>query len=271
MEGTLVGIFFVIFMLVVMFIVEVIRQSGGIKSPKITGNIGKILLLIGILLAFICSFAMESGGAAVVVMLIGVAIMMVGFIMLKAANEVNSDTQKACFDDLVKNYYWNNTLELNEKNIDNAKRFIQIKQLSTMSVAHEPKTIHVGAVTVGGITTGGTYETGGYNYISGYNKTDFFSLDLELKKETSHSISKIRLSPEYLEKAQNNDKIAKFIKDDTIIVREDPNFTETEKAEALATARMLADNRTGTTSKLMYKGCPNYEKATDILNWINSL
>lgn len=268
MEGILVAIF----VLIVMFIAVWFKTNVGIKSPNSAGNIGKILLAIGILLTFVCSFAMESGGAAIAVAVISVILAMVGFIMLKIAKEVKSDNQKAYFDELIRSSYWNYTLELNANNVESVKKYIKIKQLSTMSVAHEPKTIHVGAVTVGGITTGGTYETGGYNYISGYNKTDFFSLDLELdKKETSHSISKIRLSPEYLEKAQNNGKIAKFIKDDTIIVREDPNFTEAEKAEALATARMLADNQTGTTSKLMYKGCPNYEKATDILNWINSL
>lgn len=75
-------------------------------------------------------------------------------------------------------------------------RYFRIVDAVHIDVSYKPETLHIGAVTVGGVTTGGTYKTGGYHYISGMHKNGKYNLEY-----TRQYISIIELNDALYQKA----------------------------------------------------------------------
>lgn len=138
---------------------------------------------------------------------------------------------------------------------------LAIKDDKNYFISYKPEKYIYTSATVGGITTGGVTKTGGYNYISGSQKSGKYQIlyydDL---------VSRIALTEELFLQAKES-PIAKYLDESTKeIVVIQPIQTSLVTKSLLASGNINAAMNLG--MKESKEGYPSYEKCTAILNWI---
>lgn len=134
------------------------------------------------------------------------------------------------------------------------------------SYDYVPEELHVGAVTVGGITTGGTYKTGGYIHEKSYNsgKYDLCYANYG-HNEPQVVVKEIVLSTQLAEKARNS-PISQYLKGNSIIV-------VNEVEPSAINGMMMYMGKTTSALTLMEQekseGYPTKEKCEAILKWLS--
>jgi len=157
---------------------------------------GRLLtILVGLALFVGCAFL--SGAIALVGMLAGGVIFIIGIMWLKIVKPIQQDRAKTTTAPYISYEEETHTLILKQRNPKIAK-IIKIVEGIDISIAHEDAKLNFGAVTVGGVTTGGVYKTGDYDYISSVKNTGRFTLEY-----AEQEIYVIQLSDELLKKAEN--------------------------------------------------------------------
>lgn len=138
-----------------------------------------------------------------------------------------------------------------------AKAF-SIEAHMNYTMGHEDAKLHVGAVTVGGVTTGGAYVTEGYNYVSGREKSGKYKLLFR-----GESVALIKLPAALYQRAKES-PIADYLEDGCCIRVIQPVRSVLEQEAILAEYK-----RTGYVGNHpeLY---PTFEKATAILNWLTT-
>ena len=144
--------------------------------------------------------------------------------------------------------------------------FIKIVAIKNTYLGYEPKKLHYGSATVGGVTSGGFFTTGGYNKVVGETKSGKYSLRFEGK-----IVSSIRLSADLYEQAQHS-AIAKYINESTkcIDVLTKVERTKEETEALLANALNLATGTALESGMVLddWRGFPSKEKCQEIRDWL---
>ena len=155
------------------------------------------------------------------------------------------------------------------------KKFIKINEYRALQLGYEPKRLHFGSATVGGVTTGGFYTTGGHNVIESSTKTGRYQFMFADSGRRNNGytipISRIRLTEELYKEAENS-SIAKYLNPETQTIELNTriHLSEAEKISLLNKADRLARGVPLTSGmSLNYsEGLPSYEKCVEILNWM---
>lgn len=144
--------------------------------------------------------------------------------------------------------------------------FIKIVGVKNTYLGYEPKKLHYGSATVGGVTSGGFFTTGGYNKVVGETKSGKYSLRFEGK-----IISTISLSSDLYEQAKHSN-IAKYINESTrrIEVFTKVQRTKEETEALLANATKLATGVALESGMALddWRGFPSKEKCQEIYKWL---
>ena len=140
-------------------------------------------------------------------------------------------------------------------------RIVKIKKDHDISIKHEDETLHIGAVSVGGVVSGGAYTTGGYDYISDDGHNGLYKLTYGY----CSTIKKIKLDAELFKQAQNSN-IAQYLDDtdNSIRVEDEPVMSNFEREMAF---NML---QAGHIDSVLKRGYPSHAKCVQILNWITT-
>lgn len=145
-------------------------------------------------------------------------------------------------------------------------RLIKITKVTDVAIGHEPEKIHIGSATVGSVTTGGTYKTGGYNYYTGTSSSGKYVFWFGTKTGGC-TITEIFLSQDLYKEAESS-SIAKYLNSKTrsieLVDWKNTKYTDLE----LVKLRMFALGQAGSTSHVVHKAYPTYEKCAEILNWL---
>ena len=139
-------------------------------------------------------------------------------------------------------------------------KIVKIAKDHDVSIKHEPETLHVGAVSVGGVVSGGTYTTGGYNYVSDDGASGYYRLEYD-----GHMIKTIQLDHTLFLQAKDS-PIAQYLnnKEETIVVVTKPVLNQWEQDIAF---KML---QSGYMDPALKRGYPNQAKCMNILTWMTS-
>lgn len=146
------------------------------------------------------------------------------------------------------------------------KPYLKATKSYDLSMAYEPEKLHIGAVSVGGVTTGGTYKTGGYDYISSIKHNGMYKIEFLVDKTNDiwHTVNTIQLSNALYEEAKNS-SIAQYLNHEkkAIEVKCDVYHTQDEIKRAFDSKGYGSE-----WSKLANSGLPTREKAEKIIQWI---
>lgn len=166
--------------------------------------------------------------------------------------------------------YDSSTINLKKRG-SKLRSFFSIQEAYNYTVGYTPETLHIGAVSVGGVVSGGTFKTGDEHFISDRQKSGRYMLMYKNGSDEG-MVTKIKLSNELFEKAKNS-PIAMYLNEaeKQIDVHESYKMSDFER-------RMLAQDVANRLDKMyVNKGAyatnisndyPTEEKCRKILNWI---
>ena len=141
-------------------------------------------------------------------------------------------------------------------------KVLKVEERKDFTVKHEPKKLHVGAVTVGGVTTGGAYTTGDYNNISSAKKNGLCDLVYIPKGK---AVRTINLTEELRDIAKES-AVAEFLNGQQIEVVETVRMNSFEMQSALNSLK----NTGYVGSQAANAGHPTLEKGYKILRWLTN-
>lgn len=143
---------------------------------------------------------------------------------------------------------------------------LKIVAVKNTYLGYEPKKLHFGAATVGGVTSGGFYTTGGYNKVVGETKTNKYTLQFDGK-----IVSSIRLSSSLYQQAKHS-PIGKYLDESTMCIEvfNKVHRTKEETDALLENAMKLATGAALTSGMAIddWRGFPSKEKCKEIYNWL---
>ncbi|MBQ4427937.1 MAG: hypothetical protein II881_09370 [Oscillospiraceae bacterium] len=244
----------------IVFARKALGAFGGTPSEKFKATLekneelsyGLIIVAGGIaaVVGFIMVFSKEHNTIGAFLTLFGIIFFIIGIKAQKGLKE----SEIGCY------FIEKGTLVVKERKMDVGK-IVTIMDDYNPVVKYEPEKLHIGAVTVGGITTGGTYTTGGNYYVAGKEKTGHYRLVCK-----DNTIYKIQLSDEQFKLAQKS-RINKYLNEEKkqIMVVDEVSLTASEMIEYVATAKSSGYLTGGEVGK---KGFPSYEKCREILSWL---
>lgn len=141
---------------------------------------------------------------------------------------------------------------------------------------YDPLKVHIGAVTVGGVTSGGVYTTGGKYYAKGVStgRKELVFRRYEEGKMISYEVKRINLSESLAAEARETPVIKEYMVEDAIEVVRDVEIS------AYACRMMEAGMREGLCSggslqastqiqRENAEGYPDEEKCRAIIRWLS--
>ena len=164
---------------------------------------GRLLtVLVGA--AMLVGFAMLKGAASLFGCLAAIPVLFVGLFWNKLVlpiqrNRAMKVTETyAVYDDDTR------TLTMKQRG-EKLKKVLQVEKDLQMVIKDYPVTLHIGAVSVGGVTTGGAYTTGGGQVIDSLKESGLFFLVYDPRdREKYHVIDYIRLDEKLAAQAKNS-------------------------------------------------------------------
>ncbi len=159
----------------------------------------------------------------------------------------------------------NKTIILNKRDFTFTKQIKVKKYTGTYEQFNPSKTIYTGA-TVGGITTGGFHQTKAYYSTQVMRTSGHY---LYAKVDEPFTIEKVKLSPELIEEAKQDERVKKFLRGNTLILNHENQMSSAE-ADVIKNAISTGNiSLSGYMLQKSYdKSLLSYKECQDVLEWI---